>query len=181
MQIEHIWQVMYRSAYYEGGRVITGAMAAIDMALYDIVGKALKVPVYQLLGGACRDRIFGFCTVGGLNEPECMDRVKAAVDEGWPCIRFSRRRHYPRALRVDIHTTTRRTSSMCARRSRHRGTDHRGLREDAEGVVLGIDYHHRLSVVEAAQSANAFRAAASDFLKSPSATRILTPTPRCGP
>jgi len=63
MHIEHIWQVLYRSAYYEGGRIITGIMSAIDMALYDIVGKALKTPVYQLLGGACRDKVFGFRTV----------------------------------------------------------------------------------------------------------------------
>ena len=39
MRIEHIWQKCYRGAYYEGGRVITGTLAAIDMALYDIVGK----------------------------------------------------------------------------------------------------------------------------------------------
>ena len=46
-----LWQEMYRSQYFEGGRVLTAAISAIDIALYDIVGKKLGVPVYQLIGG----------------------------------------------------------------------------------------------------------------------------------
>ena len=47
---------MYRSQYFEGGRVLTAAISAIDIALHDIKGKALGVPVYQLLGGKQRER-----------------------------------------------------------------------------------------------------------------------------
>ena len=65
MQIGRIWQEMYRSAYFEGGRVITAAMSAIDIALYDIVGKKLGVPVYQLLGGKQRDWALGFASASG--------------------------------------------------------------------------------------------------------------------
>ena len=50
-----LWQLMYRSQYFEGGRILTGAISAIDIALHDIKGKALGVPVYQLLGGKYRD------------------------------------------------------------------------------------------------------------------------------
>ena len=53
---------MYRSQYFEGGRVLTAAISAIDIALHDIKGKALGVPVYQLLGGKQRDRIPTFAT-----------------------------------------------------------------------------------------------------------------------
>jgi galactonate dehydratase len=45
MRIEHIWQKCYRSNYHEGGRVLTGALSAIDIALWDIKGKKLGVPV----------------------------------------------------------------------------------------------------------------------------------------
>jgi len=88
MRIEHIWQVCYRGAYYEGGRIITGALSAIDIALYDIAGKKLGVPVYQLLGGACRDQVHGFITLGEVDAPEADERVRAAIDDGWPAIRF---------------------------------------------------------------------------------------------
>lgn len=49
MQRGRIWQEMYRSQYFEGGRVLLAAQSAIDIALYDIVGKALGLPVFQLL------------------------------------------------------------------------------------------------------------------------------------
>ncbi|MGS0523881.1 hypothetical protein ACU8V7_00500 [Zobellia nedashkovskayae] len=49
-----LWQEMYRGQYFEGGRVLTAAISAIDIALYDIKGKALGVPVYELLGGKHR-------------------------------------------------------------------------------------------------------------------------------
>src|SRR5215510_8107688 len=50
-KIGALWQEMYRSQYFEGGRVLAAAISAIDIALYDIKGKALGVPIYQLLGG----------------------------------------------------------------------------------------------------------------------------------
>ena len=53
---------MYRSQYFEGGRVLAAAISAIDIALHDIKGKALGVPVYELLGGKQRDRIPTFAT-----------------------------------------------------------------------------------------------------------------------
>ena len=62
MRIGALWQEMYRSQYFEGGRVLTAAISAIDIALYDIKGKALGVPVYQLLGGKQRDRVPTFAT-----------------------------------------------------------------------------------------------------------------------
>jgi galactonate dehydratase len=56
-RIGALWQEMYRSQYFEGGRVLTAAMSAIDIALYDLNAKALGVPVYQLLGGKQRDTV----------------------------------------------------------------------------------------------------------------------------
>ena len=61
-QIGRIWQEIYRSQYFEGGRVLTAAMAAIDIALHDIKGKALNVPVYELIGGKQRDYVQAFAS-----------------------------------------------------------------------------------------------------------------------
>src|SRR6516225_8882593 len=49
--VAHHWQVIYRSAFYRGGEILTSALSGIDMALWDIKGKALGVPIYELLGG----------------------------------------------------------------------------------------------------------------------------------
>lgn len=57
LRIEHHWQHVYRSAFFRGGNVLMSAQSGIDQALWDIAGKHYGVPVYQLLGGAARDRI----------------------------------------------------------------------------------------------------------------------------
>lgn len=57
LRIEHHWQHIYRSAFFRGGNVLMSALSGIDQALWDIAGKYYGVPVYQLLGGAVRDRI----------------------------------------------------------------------------------------------------------------------------
>jgi galactonate dehydratase len=56
-QPAHHWQAMYRHAFYRGGIILTSALSAVDIAMWDIKGKALGVPVYELLGGPSRDRI----------------------------------------------------------------------------------------------------------------------------
>ena len=56
-RVVHHWQAIYRHAFYRGGPVLTSALSGIDMALWDIKGKALGVPIYELLGGPTRDRI----------------------------------------------------------------------------------------------------------------------------
>jgi galactonate dehydratase len=53
----HHWQAMYRHAFYRGGIILTSALSAVDIAMWDIKGKALGVPIYELLGGPTRDRI----------------------------------------------------------------------------------------------------------------------------
>src|SRR5438270_2316079 len=55
--VVHHWQAIYRHAFYRGGPVLTSALSGIDMALWDIKGKALGVPVYELLGGPTRTKV----------------------------------------------------------------------------------------------------------------------------
>ena len=70
MQRGSLWQEMYRSQYFEGGRTMTAAISAIDIALYDIVGKKLNVPVYELLGGKHRDWVPTFASGTGSTPEE---------------------------------------------------------------------------------------------------------------
>ena len=68
MQTGALWQEMYRSQYFEGGRVLQAAISAIDIALHDLKGKALGVPVYDLLGGKQRDHIPTFASTSAADQ-----------------------------------------------------------------------------------------------------------------
>src|SRR2546429_5275842 len=69
--VTHHWQAIYRHAFYRGGPILTSALSGIDQALWDIKGKALGVPVYELLGGPTRDRVRVYAHS---NSPESMKR-----------------------------------------------------------------------------------------------------------
>src|SRR4030081_688187 len=87
LRIGALWQEMYRSQYFEGGRVLVGAISAIDIALHDIAGKALGVPVSQLLGGKQRDFVSGFATTPAPMGPTLLDDAQLLLEAGWTVIR----------------------------------------------------------------------------------------------
>jgi galactonate dehydratase len=144
-RIEHIWQQLYRGAYFEGGTVLAATVSAVDIALWDILGKHLGVPVWQLLGGATRDRVPCFISPGTLSGPEVIDRAKAAVDAGWKVLRFGPGMLDPGWQAVDGGVYDPMESLALAADL---------LREIREAVgphiALAIDFHHRLSPAEAA-------------------------------
>ena len=74
-RIEHHWQVLYRGTFYRGGPILTSALSGVEQAMWDITGKWLGVPVYQLLGGAVRDKARVYAHTGG-------DSIEAFVDAG---------------------------------------------------------------------------------------------------
>lgn len=87
------WQAIYRHAFYRGGPVLTSALSGIDQALWDIKGKALGVPVYELLGGPMRNRVRVYAHASASN-PEA---VKKALAQGFTAFKTApaRRRKYP--------------------------------------------------------------------------------------
>lgn len=87
-QIEHLWQLMWRSGFHPSGQVLSSAISAIDIALYDIKGKALGVPVYELLGGRTRDRVLSYCHIGGATPEDTLSAARKAVAEGWTALRW---------------------------------------------------------------------------------------------
>lgn len=87
-RIEFLWQSCWRRPFLRGGPVSGAALSAIDMALWDIKGKALGVPVYQLLGGKARDRVRLYGHVTGRSAQEIADNAKRLADQGLTAIRY---------------------------------------------------------------------------------------------
>ena len=87
LRIEHHWQYLYRMGPFRG-TALSGAISAVDIALWDIKGKHLGVPIWELLGGNCRDKI-RLHLLGGGSTPETMyEAAKAAVEEGFTALKF---------------------------------------------------------------------------------------------
>ena len=158
-RIGAIWQELYRSQYFEGGRVLLAAQSAIDIALHDIKGKALGVPVYELLGGKHREVIPTFASTGSISASgdETIEAAKALMARGWSTIRF-----FPAAWDnpggiFEPRESVGKTAKFLIRARKELGED----------VVLGIDYHHRLSVAETASFCQKMPSGTLDFLEEP--------------
>ena len=87
--IEDIWTILYRTGFYRGGPILMSALAGIDQALWDIKGKALGVPVHELLGGQVRDRIRVYSWIGGDRPTQTAAAAKAAVDVGFTAVKMN--------------------------------------------------------------------------------------------
>ncbi len=136
-RIEHLWQLMARHYFYPPGREKLHALGAIDMALWDIKGKALGVPVYELLGGLARDHIecysTGFPSKGSLKET-----ARACIEAGFRAFRTSVA-DPGKDVPFNSHQMVRKTHQNCV--------------EIREGVGKegdwAIDYHARLDLADA--------------------------------
>lgn len=85
---EHLWQVLFRSGFFPGSGILSAAISAIDIALWDLHGKALGVPVYELLGGLCRDKVVCYPHCGGDTVDALVENAQKRVAEGWKFIRW---------------------------------------------------------------------------------------------
>ncbi len=88
-RINDLWQTLYRGGFYRGGPVLMSAIAGIDQALWDIKGKALGVPVYQLLGGLVRDRMKTYRWVGGDRPAELVEQIAGYRAQGFDTFKFN--------------------------------------------------------------------------------------------
>ena len=87
--IEDIWTTLYRAGFYRGGGVLMSAISGIDQALWDIKGKVFGAPVWQLLGGACRNKMKVYCWVGGDRPSDVGAAAKEKMDEGFCAVKMN--------------------------------------------------------------------------------------------
>jgi len=87
--IEDIWQVAYRGGFYRGGPVLMSALSGLDQALWDLKGRRLGVPVWQLLGGRVRDRVPVYAWIGGDRPDEVVEAAQARLAQGFKAVKMN--------------------------------------------------------------------------------------------
>ena len=136
-RIDHLWQMMYRGYFYPTGREKLDALGAIDLALWDIKGKALGVPVYELLGGLARDHVECYSTAfpskGSLKET-----ARACIEAGFRAFRYSTA-DPPQGQPFNSHQAVQKTYEDCAQIREAVGKDR----------DWALDYHTRFDFPDA--------------------------------
>ena len=128
-RVAHHWQAIYRHAFYRGGPILTSALSGIDQALWDIKGKALGVPVYELLGGPTRDRIRVYAHAGS---PE---NIKKRIAEGFTAFKSGPAKEHPARI-VESPAFMKHAADQFA-----------ALREAAGPEMdIGVDFHGAISL-----------------------------------
>ncbi len=127
-RVAHHWQAIYRHAFYRGGPILTSALSGIDMALWDIKGKALGVPVYELLGGPTRDKVRVYAHAG------TPAQIKRARERGFTAFKTNPAKRRPARYvetPAEVHYAAEKFAEL-----RHAGGD---------DVDIAIDFHGAIS------------------------------------
>ena len=153
-RIEHIWQDIFRGTFWRGGPVLQSALAGIDIALWDLAGKALGVPTYRLLGGASRDGVMAYRHTGGGPPEELIDDAHRLMEEGWRAIRMSPMRG---------------SKPFNQKAATRRGIEHMGALRHAVGDDLEIimEVHTRLTPTRAIELCNGIEPFQPYFVEDP--------------
>ena len=123
-RVVHHWQAIYRHAFYRGGPILTSALSGIDQALWDIKGRALGVPIYELLGGPTRDRVRVYARGGN------PDQMKLKLEEGFNAFKTGVHKERP-ARTIDTLGFVRRAADYFAAQREAVGPE----------IDIAIDFH----------------------------------------
>ncbi len=135
-RIEAHWQVLTKGGFYRGGPVLSSAVAGLDQALWDILGKSLDVPVHALLGGAVRDRVRVYGWIGGDEPAEVADAARAQIDGGLTALKMNACGRFGRlAGAAELDGVVQRVSDV----REAIGADH----------DIAVDFHGRVGVADA--------------------------------
>lgn len=129
--IEDIWQALYRGAFYRGGPILTSAISGIDQALWDIKGKSLGVPIYDLMGGPVRDKIRVYSWIGGDRATTAAEHAKQRVAAGYTALKMNA------TDTMEWIDSAQKIEEIVERVATVRATI-------GSGIGLGIDFHGRI-------------------------------------
>ncbi|KAL4939437.1 hypothetical protein BDV06DRAFT_231068 [Aspergillus oleicola] len=150
-KIEHIWQLFWRHGFYRGGPVFMSALSGVDIALWDLKGRTLGVPVYELLGGQVRQKVQVYAWIGGDRPSDVEVAAKARIAQGLKCIKMNATEdvNWVDSPRV-LDATVERLKTV-----------------KALGLDAGLDFHGRLHKPMAKQLAKALEPYKPLFIEEP--------------
>ena len=150
-RIEHIWQIGYRAGFYRGGPVLMSALAGLEQALWDLKGRALDLPAWEMLGGRVRDKIRAYAWIGGDRPSEIAAAAAARREQGFSAVKMNA------TAELDWIGTPKLFEEVIARVQAAQGA----------GVDVGLDFHGRVHRPVAKQLAKALEPLGLLFIEEP--------------
>lgn len=150
-QIEDIWQVAYRGGFYRGGPVLMSALAGFEQALWDLKGKALGLPAWEMLGGRVRSSVRAYAWIGGDRPNEIAEAAKARRGQGFSAVKMNA------TAELDWIGTPRLFDEVIARVEA----------AQSAGMDVGLDFHGRVHRPLAKQLAKALEPLGLLFIEEP--------------
>jgi len=150
-RIEDIWQIAYRGGFYRGGPVLMSALAGFEQALWDLKGKAVGLPAWEMLGGRVRDKVRAYAWIGGDRPDEIEDAAKVRRDQGFSAVKMNA------TAELDWIGTPRLFDEVIKRVEAAQGA----------GMDVGLDFHGRVHRPMAKQLAKALEPLGLLFIEEP--------------
>ncbi|MBA3511885.1 galactonate dehydratase [Sphingomonas sp.] len=150
-RIEDIWQVSYRGGFYRGGPVLMSALAGLEQSLWDLKGKVVGLPAWEMLGGRVRDKIRAYAWIGGDRPSEIADAAKVRRDQGFSAVKMNA------TAELDWIGTPRLFDEVVKRVEAAQAT----------GMDVGLDFHGRVHRPMAKQLAKVLEPLGLLFIEEP--------------
>jgi galactonate dehydratase len=150
-RIEDIWQVAYRGGFYRGGPVLMSALAGLDQALWDLKGRAVGLPAWQMLGGKVREKIRAYAWIGGDRPDEIGSAAKARREQGFSAVKMNA------TAELDWLGTPKLFDEVVERVQA----------AQAQGMDVGLDFHGRVHKPMAKQLAKVLEPLGLLFIEEP--------------
>jgi galactonate dehydratase len=149
--IEDIWQVGYRGGFYRGGAVLMSALSGLEQALWDLKGRALGLPAWEMLGGKVRNRVRAYAWIGGDRPSEIAEAAQVRKSQGFTAVKMNA------TAEVDWIGTPRAFDAVMER----------VVAAQAQGMDVGLDFHGRVHRPMAKQLAKVLEPLGLLFIEEP--------------